>query len=338
MTPLLKMQPTVDAAFAETLEIKRQKVHAALSRCLSAANFEAASEEAPELLAAIQYGTLDGGKRLRALLAIETYLALGGKTLDAIMPVACALEMLHAQSLVHDDLPCMDNDSLRRGKPSLHIAFNEHTAVLVGDALIALAFGQLSKALPLANPQVPASVFLRIISDFSEVSSLSGLINGQFVDIKTEGQAFDEARLQYIHRYKTGALFKFSLQAASLLAFAQYPQTAQKVLEIISNQFGLLGEKLGLAFQIVDDLLDIAPNEDHGLGKTSGKDQAQQKATYPALFDEATCQEKLTQLATEIERSLVQHFDAVSHYARPNIKLDQGPLTQLIQTVLFRSY
>jgi geranylgeranyl diphosphate synthase type II len=220
----------------------------------------------------MQYATLYGGKRIRSILAIEACKACGGDP-ELVLPTVCAVEMVHAQSLIHDDLPCMDNDDLRRGKPSVHKAFGESTAVLAGDALIALAFGVIAKETPPVSPITP-QLLLDVIRDFSDVTSVRGLVNGQFVDIQYEGQPYTREILEYIHTYKTGALFRFCLRAGAKLAGAT---------DAVVERFTELGQTLGLAFQIVDDLLDIASTSE-ALGKTAGKDQLQEKATYPAFF------------------------------------------------------
>jgi len=271
-----------ETLFAETL----QMVNTRLSRYLDREAYDSSSEAAG-LWEAMRYGTLDGGKRIRSVLAIEACKACGGD-LEQILPTVCAIEMIHSQSLIHDDLPCMDDDDLRRGKPSVHKAFGESTAVLAGDALIALAFGLISRETPL-NERVTPRLLLEVIGDFSEVTSVRGLVNGQYVDIQHEGKPFTAEILEYIHTYKTGALFRFSLRAGAKLAGAP---------ESVVNRFTLLGQKLGLAFQIVDDLLDIGSTSE-ALGKTAGKDQLQEKATYPAFYGVDASREMVARLSQE---------------------------------------
>jgi len=236
---------------------------------------------------AMRYGTLDGGKRIRAVLAIEACKACGGE-IEQVLPTACAIEMVHAQSLMHDDLPCMDDDDLRRGKPSAHKAFGESTAVLAGDALIAMAFGVIARETPRHRSDV-SEVILTVLQDFSDATSIQGLVNGQYVDIQSEGQPYTADTLRYIHTYKTGALFRFAFLAGARLAGAS-EETVQA--------FGRMGQKLGLAFQIVDDLLDIDASSEV-LGKTAGKDQVQQKATYPALYGVEASRLQVAELAQE---------------------------------------
>lgn len=284
--------------FAETLNA----INTQLDVYLDKASQET-STEADGLWEAMRYGTLDGGKRIRSVLAIEACKACGG-TIETVLPTACAIEMVHAQSLMHDDLPCMDDDALRRGKPSVHIAFGESSAVLAGDALIAFAFGLIAKRTPLTET-VTANTLLEVLGDFSDVTSVQGLVNGQFVDILYEGKPYTQEVLEYIHTYKTGALFQFALRAGAKLAGAS---------ETVVERFTQIGQKLGLTFQIVDDLLDIASTSE-ALGKTAGKDQLQKKATYPAFFGVETSQkqaEQLTHEALALLNDLPEHYNTAA--------------------------
>ncbi len=240
----------------------------------------------------LRYSTLGGGKRIRPVLAIQVCLACGGR-LEDVLPTACAIELVHAQSLIHDDLPCMDDDDLRRGQPTLHKAFEESTAVLAGDALLALAFGLVARETP-QDGKVSAQALLQVIAEFSSVSSVQGLVNGQFVDIYYEGRSFGPDVLEYIHTYKTGALFTFSATAGARLAGAPTP---------LIEGLCAFGQKLGLAFQIVDDLLDIQ-SASEAMGKTVGKDLVQQKATYPAHFGVEASRSKVKELVEESEALL----------------------------------
>ncbi|MGE0199458.1 MAG: polyprenyl synthetase family protein [Candidatus Melainabacteria bacterium] len=229
---------------------------------------------------ALRYASLGGGKRIRPVILLTCGQACGAP-LPALLPTAAAIEMVHAQSLIHDDLPCMDDDDLRRGQPTLHKAFDEATAVLAGDALLALAFHQIG-----ATPGVPAEALLSVIRDFAAVASMGGLVNGQYIDMQCEGQAYDATTLEYIHRNKTGALFRFSARAGAMLAGASRP---------VTDALTIWGEQLGLAFQIVDDLLDIEASSET-LGKTAGKDSLQEKATYPALYGIESSHQKAAEL------------------------------------------
>jgi geranylgeranyl diphosphate synthase type II len=291
-------QPDYETLFAADL----YAVQSHLERYLDKEAYDT-SPQAAGLWEAMRYGTLDGGKRIRSVLALEACLACGGR-LEHILPTACAVELVHAQSLIHDDLPCMDNDDLRRGKPSVHKAYGESTAVLAGDALIALAFGLIAKETPVTAP-IQAETLLRVLSDFSDVTSVRGLVNGQFVDIQYEGKPFAQDILEYIHTYKTGALFRFSLGAGAMLAGA-----SAEVVE----RFTLLGSKLGLAFQIVDDLLDIESTPE-ALGKTPGKDKIQKKATYPAFFGVEASRAQVAQLVREALALLEQKEGMPANYS-----------------------
>lgn len=219
------------------------------------------------LFDAMRYTTLNGGKRLRPLLVYAVGLSLDGnlKKLDL---AAASIELIHCYSLVHDDLPAMDDDDLRRGKPSCHKAFDEATAILVGDALQTLAYTVLCLPNTLPNQ-------LEIIKTLTEASGANGMVGGQALDIYATQQTINIEALQQIHHLKTGSLFHAAIRMGALAAGC----TDEKTLEKLQ----ILAEHLGLAFQIQDDILDIESTTD-ALGKTSGKDVKQHKATYPAHF------------------------------------------------------
>ena len=271
-------------------------------------------EQYPEQLwQSIRYGVLNGGKRLRAVLVIESAMACSNQApaavMQAVLPTASAIELIHAQSLIHDDLPCMDNDDLRRGKPTVHKAFGESTAVLTGDAMIAMAFAWIARK----TQSVSTETLLETIADLGEVASMQGLVNGQFVDIETEGKPYDAKTLDYIHANKTGALFGFATRAGARLIGAT-PE--------VVNHFSDFGKTLGLAFQVVDDLLDIYSTPEV-LGKSIGKDTEQQKATYPDLYGEAAARQKANDLIAEAQQTLAQ------------TGLPSGRLTRLLQLAAF---
>ncbi|MEW5818599.1 MAG: polyprenyl synthetase family protein [Cyanobacteriota bacterium] len=219
---------------------------------------------------AIRYSTLGGGKRIRAILCIESCKLFGGNE-DIVLPLACTIEIIHAQSLIHDDLPCMDDDDYRRGKPSTHKKFGEAHAVLAGDAMIPLAYEVFLNNTP---DEVNNETKIRIIKEFSKTIGASGLVGGQVVDVETEGTIVDTETLNYIHSNKTGALYRFSLRSGAILANCN-----EKQLEIISD----FSKNIGLAFQISDDILDIIGSKEK-LGKTPGKDKASGKNTYPLIY------------------------------------------------------
>ncbi|MBN1756252.1 polyprenyl synthetase family protein [bacterium] len=211
---------------------------------------------------AIRYSVFSGGKRLRPLLVLWAYRWAGGIG-DGPISVACAMELIHTYSLIHDDLPCMDNDDLRRGKPTCHRAFTEGIATLAGDALHALAFELLA-----------VTGNIQIIREVAHAIGTKGLVGGQVIDLLTEGHEFNEETLKYIHYHKTASLITVALRCGALLAGANTEE-----MESITNY----GTNLGLAFQIVDDILDIKGNTTQ-LGKTVGSDENKGKATYPRLF------------------------------------------------------
>jgi geranylgeranyl diphosphate synthase, type II len=292
-----------DARFGASLNIVNARLAQYLDPDLDPVSEpKSAAPYATGLWEAMRYGTLNGGKRIRSVLAIEACKACGGD-LEAILPTACAIELVHAQSLMHDDLPCMDNDDMRRGQPSVHKAFGESTAVLAGDALIAIAFGLIARRTPIAGPVTPERL-LAVLADFADVTSIKGLVNGQFVDIFYEGKPYTQEVLEYIHTYKTGALFRFSLMAGARLAGAS---------DAVTARFSQIGQKLGLTFQIVDDLLDIAATSE-SLGKTAGKDLLQEKATYPAFFGEAASAAQAEQLTQEALALLAIRDDLPKNY------------------------
>jgi geranylgeranyl diphosphate synthase type II len=236
----------------------------------------------------MRYSVLGGGKRLRPLLCLMAAEACGG-TAEAALPAACALELVHTYSLIHDDLPAMDDDDLRRGRATCHKAFDEATAILAGDGLLTLAFELIAREVQ------PASAALRCVRLLAEAAGPAGMVGGQMADLLAEKQALDEpsagslAELEAIHRRKTGALLRAPLVMGSLIAGAGLVQ--QEALE----QYG---RAVGLAFQIVDDLLDVEGDESK-LGKRVGKDRGLGKWTYPRFLGVEGSRLRARQLAEE---------------------------------------
>ncbi len=224
---------------------------------------------APETLhKAIRYSIFAGGKRIRPLLAMAAARAVKPDVANA-EDAACTLEMIHTYSLIHDDLPAMDDDDLRRGRPTNHVVFGEAIAILAGDSLCTLAFQTLSRL-----PDTSADTRLALVDELSTASAtIGGMIAGQVLDIEGEGQAPTAELLDAIHHAKTGALLRASVRMGAIYAGA----TAVELAALTS-----FGEHIGLAFQIVDDILDIEQSSE-ALGKTAGKDQEQQKITFPAV-------------------------------------------------------
>ena len=225
----------------------------------------------PQVHQAMRYSLFAGGKRLRPILALAAAETVGGRIADAL-PLACSLELIHTYSLIHDDLPSMDDDDLRRGKPTSHKVFGEALAILAGDALLTEAFHLLTR--PDLMRDVSPRRRLKAINQVARAAGSYGMVGGQVMDIASQGQEIEAHLLEYIHSHKTGALIAASVCTGAIIGGASLSQ--YKAL----NRYG---EKLGLAFQVIDDLLDVQ-GEEKKLGKAVGKDQAKGKATYPALF------------------------------------------------------
>lgn len=218
-----------------------------------------------EIFNSMRYSVLADGKRLRPIMVLEACKMFSGNFENAI-PTACAIEMLHAQSLIHDDLPCMDNDDFRRGNPTNHKAFSESTAVLAGDALLSFAPQIILKNSHNNSPET----ILKVLNEFFESAGAYGIIAGQIVDIDSENKEIDFETLKYIHKYKTAHLFKCALKCGAILGNANNEQIKQ--IEFFADEFGL-------AFQICDDILDVVATFEE-IGKTPNKDANSQKATY----------------------------------------------------------
>lgn len=228
-------------------------------------------ESRPEILhQSMAYSVNAGGKRLRPILVLWTGELIGGEKAQ-LMPIACALELIHTYSLIHDDLPCMDDDDLRRGMPTNHRVYGEAGALLAGDALLTRAFFLLADTV---RTGVDPEKLLQVIREVSTAAGSLGMIGGQFVDISVEGQEVSLDTLQYIHQQKTGALFRAAIRSAAILSGVEKADLAR---------WTRFAEYLGLVFQITDDILDVIGDEAK-LGKPVGSDQIHQKATYPALL------------------------------------------------------
>jgi geranylgeranyl diphosphate synthase type II len=216
---------------------------------------------------AMRYSVFAGGKRIRPILCLETARIFATDVTSALHP-ACAIEMIHTYSLIHDDLPALDNDDLRRGKPTCHKKFGEATAILAGDALLTLAFETIA-----ATPVAPTQCVAIVKEIASAAGTVNGMVGGQVADLEAEGRSINPDMLEYIHRSKTAALIRASVTAGALCAGAPDDDVAR---------LRRFGEVIGWAFQVTDDILDVEESS-AALGKTAGKDIAQQKATYPAI-------------------------------------------------------
>lgn len=261
------------------LEERRQLVQEALQGCLPPAD-----SYPPAIHQAMHYSLFAGGKRLRPILVLAAGEAVGSR-LEPLLPAACAVELIHTYSLIHDDLPAMDNDDYRRGRPTCHRVYGEAMALLAGDALLTQAFVVLSRV----PAGIPPERVLRATGELAAAAGSQGLIGGQVVDMETEGQAFTLQMVDYIHSHKTGSLIRACLRLGGILGGAE-----EKQLALLTRY----GEALGLAFQITDDILDITGDFSQ-MGKEGGVDVARGKATYPACLGLAASRQKASELCRE---------------------------------------
>ena len=270
-----------------TMENYKESVEKALSACLMT------EEDFPlhGLAEAMRYSLLAGGKRLRPILVLE-FCRLSGGEPETALPIACAVEMLHTYSLIHDDLPCMDNDDLRRGRPTNHKVFGECTATLAGDALQAEAFGTI-----LRSP-LPAERRAACAAHLANAVGLDGMCGGQYLDMIGEGRALSERELDEINSRKTGAL----LTAACLMGVAAAGGSARQ-----EEAAACFGAAIGAAFQIRDDMLDVLSSEQE-LGKPIGSDAQEKKNTYMALLGEQRCAELVEKLTAAAKAALADAF------------------------------
>jgi geranylgeranyl diphosphate synthase type II len=251
-------------------------------------------DQRPETLhRAMRYSVFAGGKRLRPVLVIAGAEAVGG-LMQQVMPTACAMELIHTYSLIHDDLPAMDNDDFRRGQPTNHKVFGEAMAILAGDALLTLAFGLVAETFRDAGGAGDA---LRdVLLDVADAAGTAGMVGGQVVDIESEGQRVGPDTLDFIHTHKTAALIRTSLRVGARICGGTPAQL---------RALSAAGQNLGLAFQIVDDILDITGTTEQ-LGKTAGKDRVQQKATYPGIHGIDASRARARDLIAEAEEVLAE--------------------------------
>lgn len=241
--------------------------------------------EEPEILSkAMRYSVFAGGKRLRPILMVASCEAFGGKT-EEVYPFACAMEMIHTYSLIHDDLPAMDNDDLRRGIPTNHKVFGEDMAILAGDGLLSLAFEIMSEA-ALKNSDLK---FIKAMNAVSRAAGTKGMVAGQVVDVTSEGKEIDEKTLEYIHINKTSAMIRGALEAGAYIAGAKDGD-----VEMLAKA----GEKIGLAFQIQDDILDVESTA-AVLGKNTNSDIKNDKKTYVSMFGLEYSKEKVLEYSKD---------------------------------------
>ena len=271
-------------------EEDRLEVDASLDRLMPAA-----AAQPPSIHEAMRYSVFAGGKRIRPILCLETARLFDANVAPAHYP-ACAIEFIHTYSLIHDDLPALDDDDLRRGKPTNHKKFGEATAILAGDALLTLAFETIA-----ATP-VDADRRVAMLTEISAAAgTINGMVGGQVADLEAEGKRVTAEELEYIHRSKTSALIRSSISSGALCAGASPDDVAR---------LRRFGELIGLLFQVTDDILDVEESS-AALGKTAGKDIAQQKATYPAVHG----LERSHQIANELAAKAVAELAPYSDHA-----------------------
>jgi geranylgeranyl diphosphate synthase type II len=280
----------MDLSLSDYLKFRKELVDAALNEALPGE-----TNYPPVIFQSVRYSLFAGGKRLRPILCLAAADAAGGDY-RAVLPVACALEMIHTYSLIHDDLPAMDDDDFRRGRPTSHKVFGEAVAVLAGDALLTEAFALMSARDRM--PQIPPDRILTVIHEIAHAAGFWGMVGGQVVDIQSETAAVDEETLLYIHTRKTGAMMVASVRAGAILAGAQ-----AGVIEALAAY----GRHLGLAFQIADDILNVE-GDPAALGKTTGSDDARGKLTFPRWMGMEASRIKMADL---VARALaaIQDFD-----------------------------
>jgi geranylgeranyl diphosphate synthase, type II len=286
------VNPLSTEAIRQHLEQSRTSVDAELDRLLPPV-----AAYPPKIHKAMRYSVFAGGKRLRPTLCLEAGLIFGGDEKN-LLRLGSALELIHTYSLIHDDLPALDNDRLRRGKPTSHVVFGEATAILAGDALLTLAFEVISGADGATAPSK-----LRIIHELAQaIGTQCGMVGGQIIDLETTDRTGDAATLEYIHSAKTGAFIRAAVRSGVLMTSAGEEDLARVTA---------YGEKVGLAFQIADDLLDVLGSEAE-LGKTIGKDEQQHKVTYPALHGIERSKQIASRLVGEASAAL-EPYGARAH-------------------------
>ena len=267
-------------------------------------------EHSADVVKAMRYSLFAGGKRLRPILCIAGAEAVGGDA-RSVLPVACALEMIHTYSLIHDDLPVMDNDDLRRGKPTNHKVFGEAMALLAGDGLLTKAFHLMTHPDP--ENRVKPGASLKVIGLIATAAGYEGMVGGQVVDIQSEGKEGDSSVVEFIHTRKTGALIAASVCSGAILCGAEKDQ-----LKSLTSY----GEDIGLAFQVADDILNVEGSS-REMGKSVGSDAQQGKITYPAIFGlekSKEIQRALVDRAMESLKSFEERADSLRHIARYIIK------------------
>lgn len=269
----------------------------------------------PSLNKAMRYSLFAEGKRIRPILAIAAFEAVGGKG-EKVLPFACALEMIHAYSLIHDDLPAIDNDDFRRGQLTSHKVFGEGIAILTGDALLTEAFRVMTDPRHFSEIEKDAVLILEVVNEIAWAAGLQGMVGGQVVDVESEGKAVDLSTVEYIHSRKTGAMIRVSVRVGARLGGAQ-----GEVLEALTRY----GECAGLAFQVMDDILNVE-GDAQVLGKSIGSDREKRKATYPSLLGMEESKQRARRLVTQAVESLSPFGE------------EAEPLREIARFILSRAY
>jgi geranylgeranyl diphosphate synthase type II len=285
------------------LQEKKERVDSVLERYLPKKE-----ELTLNLHKAMQHSLFAGGKRIRPILSIASFEAAGGKG-ERILPFACALEMIHTYSLIHDDLPAIDNDDYRRGKPTCHKVFGEAIAILAGDGLLTEAFRLMTSQPAKEHASNDEALVLDLINEVAQAAGVLGMVGGQVVDIESEGKAVDLPTVQYIHTHKTGAMILASVRVGAKLAGAK---------ETLLRTLTRYGESLGLAFQVADDILNVV-GKAALMGKKTGSDQVKGKATYPSVLgvEESKIRSKeLVEMAVDALKPLGPEADPLREIAR----------------------
>jgi geranylgeranyl diphosphate synthase type II len=298
------------------LQEKKEVVDKALEKYFSRRLAPTEEVEFPDSLCkAIRHSLFNGGKRIRPILSIAAFETAGGKG-DGVLPFACALEMIHTYSLIHDDLPAIDNDDYRRGKPTCHKLFGEAIGILTGDALLTEAFKLMTDRQLYKGFSYDEGLVLDIINEVAQAAGLLGMICGQVLDVESEGRKIGFPTLQYIHNHKTGALIQASVRLGVKLAAGD---------EETLRAFTRYGERIGLAFQIADDILNVE-GEAGLLGKKTGTDLSKRKATYPSLLG-------LEESKRRAEESVALAIDALNPYGP-----EAEPLREIARFIIKREY
>ena len=290
----LENAPNQTRSFEECLKSRALETEASLRDLLTPKSKGAEQHRPERLLAAMRHGVLNGGKRIRPFLMIETARMLGDEA-PGTLRAASALECVHCYSLIHDDLPAMDDDALRRGQPTVHVAFDEATAILAGDSLLTLAFDILADEATHEKANVRAELVLGLAQN----AGIGGMAGGQSLDIESEHRNRTEAEILQMQAMKTGALLRYACEAGAMLAEASARD------RVAVTRFGTI---IGLAFQLADDLLDVTATSEQ-LGKTAGKDLASEKATLVSLYGIEATRQKLNALIREAEELLAPFGD-----------------------------